>query len=83
MKKYMVYLDDGHNCFKQAVSAKNEKDAIEYCAGNGDIVAVKDITNDTPISESTLRVELIYKFGNVEIDLIISCLRKCGIIDMD
>ena len=79
----MVYLDDGFDCFKHAVAAKNEKDAIEYCSGNGDVVAVKDITQDTPISGRAVREELANRFGENIIDLIISCLDKCGIIDMD
>ena len=81
MKKYMVYLDDGVNCFKRAVSAKNEKDAIEYLSGYGEIVGIKDITQYTPISESAVRDELSIRFGETEIELMISCLYKCGIID--
>ena len=27
LKKYYVYMDDGHDCFKVAVPALNEKDA--------------------------------------------------------
>ena len=50
MKKYMVYLDDGKDCFKVAVPAVNEKAARKYVEGNGEVIAVKDITEDFPIS---------------------------------
>lgn len=44
MKKYMVYLDDGKDCFKAAIPATNEKAARKYVEGNGEVTAVKDIT---------------------------------------
>ena len=50
MKKYMVYMDDGRDCFKVAVPANNEKTARKYVEGNGEVIAVKDITEDFPIS---------------------------------
>ena len=50
MKKYMVYMDDGRDCFKVAVPANNEKAARKYVEGNGEVIAVKDITEDFPIS---------------------------------
>jgi hypothetical protein len=30
MKKYMVYMDDGRDCFKAAIPAPNEKAARKY-----------------------------------------------------
>ncbi len=76
MKKYMVYMDDGKNCFKIAVPAKNEKSAIEYVKGNGEIIAVKDVTEEFPISaEKVANVLLSAHFGKIEIDLITRCLQ--------
>lgn len=37
MKKYMVYMDDGRDCFKVAVPAMNEKEARKYVEGNGEV----------------------------------------------
>lgn len=31
MKKYMVYMDDGRDCFKAAIPAPNEKGSEEVC----------------------------------------------------
>ena len=47
MKKYMVYMDDGRDCFKVAVPANNEKAARKYVEGNGEVISVKDVTKET------------------------------------
>lgn len=71
MKKYMVYLDDGKDCFK----ATNEKAARKYVEGNGEVIAVKDITEDFPISLDKVAQTLKNaQFGQIEIDLITRCL---------
>lgn len=75
MKKYMVYMDDGKGCFKIAVPAKSEKEARKYVEGNGEVIAVKDVTSDYPISIEKV-AEALEKanFGQIEIDLIVRCL---------
>lgn len=75
MKKYMVYLDDSKDCFKVAVPATNEKAARKYVEGNGEVIAVKDITEDYPISlDKVIRALRNAQFGQIEIDLISRCL---------
>lgn len=75
MKKYMVYIDDGKDCFKVAVPAKNETAARKYVEGNGEVIAVKDITGDFPISLDKVSEALNnVHFGKTEIDLIVRCL---------
>lgn len=82
MKKYMVYMDDGKNCFKIAVPAKNEKTAREYVKGNGEIIAVKDVTEEFPISaEKVAKALLSAHFGEIEIDLITRCLQMNNIVE--
>lgn len=82
MKKYMVYMDDGKDCFKVAVPAKSEKAAREYVKGNGEIIAVKDITEDFPISaEKVASALLSAHFGEIEIDLITRCLQMNNITE--
>lgn len=82
MKKYMVYFEDGDNVYKAAVPAKSEKAAREFVKGNGEIVKVKDITADYPISlvkiEHALRTA---QFGQIEIDLITRTLYMANIAD--
>ena len=82
MKKYMIYMDDGKNCFKIAVPAKNEKAAREYVKGNGEIIAVKDVTEDFPISADKVAEALLSAhFGEIEIDLITRCLQMSNIAE--
>lgn len=71
----MVYLDDGKDCFKAAIPATNEKAARKYVEGNGEVIAVKDITEDFPISLDKVAQALKNaQFGQIEIDLITRCL---------
>lgn len=82
MKKYMIYMDDGKNCFKVAIPAKNEKAAREYVKGNGEIIAVKDVTEEFPISsEKVANALLSAHFGEIEMDLIIRCLQMNDIAE--
>ena len=82
MKKYMAYVDDGRNCFRVAVPAANEKAARKYVEGNGEIIAIKDITNDFPISLDKVAQALkAAQFGQVEIELITRCLFLQSIAD--
>lgn len=75
MKKYFVYLDDSTDCFRVAVPAIDEKTARKYVEGNGEIIAVKDISDDYPIDlNKVARALLSAQFGQIEIDLIIRCL---------
>ena len=75
MRKYMVYLDDGRDCFKVAVPATNEKAARKYLEGNGEVIAVKDITDDFPISlDKVIQALRNAQFGQTEIDLVARCL---------
>lgn len=75
MKKYMVYLDDGETCFKIAVPAINERKAKEYVSGNGNVIAIRDITEEFPIDLDKVAQALrLASFGNTEIDLITRCL---------
>lgn len=80
MKKFMVYLDDGKSVYKVAVPAKNENAAREYVRGNGDVIAVKDVTSDFPISAECVANALNKDgFGEIEINLITRCLIQCNI----
>ena len=82
MKKFMVYLEDRNNVYKVAVPAKNKKAAIEYVHGNGDVIMVKDVTDEYPISVSKVGDALRHAgFGGVEIDLIMRCLTSCNIAE--
>ena len=42
LKIYNVYMEDGENVFKVVVPAANEKEALDYVQGNGDVIAFKE-----------------------------------------
>lgn len=53
----------------------NEKAARKYVEGNGEVVAIKDVTKDFPISLDKVAQALKNaQFGQIEIDLITRCL---------
>lgn len=86
MRKFMVYLDTDeyafNGCIKEIIPAKSEDDAIRFCQGNSEVIKVKDVTKDYPIS-----VDKVYEalekanFGQAEISLITRCLVRCDIAD--
>ena len=68
---YKVYLEDRINTYSAIIPAKSKKEVIEYCQGNGEIIKIKDITNDTPISVSSVYDALTSaNFGQDEIDIV-------------
>ena len=80
MKKFLVYLDDIKNVYKQAVCAESEEKAKEFVNGCGEIVAIKDVTNEWEIGLEKVEEALIQaKFGRIEIDFITQCLKNNGI----
>ena len=82
LKKYLVYLDDGHDCFKIAVPAKDETSAKEFVSGNGEVIAVKDVTGDFPISlDAVSRSLQASGFGKTETDLILRTLSFCEVAE--
>ena len=82
LKKYMVYIDDGSDCLKVAVLAINEDAAKEYVKGNGEVIAVKDVTEDYKISINKVWTALKKEeFCEAEIDFITRWLAFTGIAD--
>lgn len=75
MRKYMVYMDDGRDCFKVAVPAVSEKAAVKYVEGNGEVIAVKDVTEAYPISADAVGDALKHAgFGEIETMLVVRTL---------
>lgn len=89
MRKYFAYLDDGHNTYKIAVPAVNEDQVRDFCAGNGDVIAIKDVTDSYPISEYAVARVLLDAtardgervFAQHEVDFICRALREIGLVD--
>lgn len=82
LRKYVVYLDDGELIYKLYVPAINEEAAKTYCEGNGDIVAVKDVTEEVKIESQKVTWALhAYGMDKSKIDIILRTLCITGIID--
>lgn len=80
MKKYMIYMDDGEDCFKVPVPAENEDLALRYVRGNGEVIAIRDATEEYPISSDKVRSALKSAgFGLIEINLIMMALESVDI----
>lgn len=78
----MVYLDDSKDCYKLAIPAKDEKTAREYVQGNGEVIAVKDVTSNYPISSDKVAQALKNaNFGQFEVDYITRALQEINICD--
>ena len=70
-RAYEIIMEDRDSVYKVVVPATNEKEAAKYVEGNGDVVRVKEITDDYPIStEKVVEALKAASFGKVEIDLI-------------
>lgn len=79
-RKYLVYLDDGDFVYKVAIAAENKDKAIEWCAGNGEVIAVRDVTDKYPIDVNKIRAALgSTGFGLYEQDFVCRSLEDFGI----
>ena len=82
MKKYFVYMEDRDYVFKAAIPAESEKKAREYVQGNGEVITVKDVTNDFPIDADKVAQALkAYGFGEHETDFVVRALREINIAE--
>ena len=81
-RKYFVYLDDGRDVFKVAIAAVSEEAAKAWCMGNGEVIAVRDVTEDYPISADKV-CDALRKasFGEFEQDFIVRALTEFGIVE--
>ncbi len=81
-EKFIVYIDDGENVYKIAVAAVSEDAAKAFCAGNGEIIAVRNVTKDYPISLDKVHDALENaRFGEYEIDFICRALAEFRIAE--
>lgn len=81
-KKYFVYIDDGQMTFRIAVAAPDEDTARALCAGNGDIVAVRDVTDDFQIDVRRLSKALMDAgFNGSEHDFIVRHCTQFGVCE--
>lgn len=81
--KYLVYIDGGSDhdgrdvLMKIAVPARDEQDARDYVYGNGDIVAVREVSDDIRINAGRVYDALEKAgFSQTEIDFIVRTLTR-------
>ena len=81
-KKFIVYLDDGCSVYKIAIAAPDEKTAAAYCEGNGEVIAVKDVTADYPIDANRVAKALMDAgFSGNEKDFIVRLCTEFGVCE--
>ena len=85
IRKYMVYVETRNDVFKIAIPAESKKDAVKFAEGNGEVVAVKDITDEVKIPicvvVDALESYTLCKLDQTRIDLIMRTLLDCGLCD--
>lgn len=84
LRKYMVYLEDGEYLYKVAVPAEDEQVARDYVDGNGEILMVKDLTEENKLrifSKNVVEALKNYGFSTTQTDLIIRTLEITGVTE--
>ncbi len=80
MKAYEMIIDSGENVFKCVRPAKDIKQLKYIYGGNGEMVRIKDVTEEYGIDIEYLRDVLTGKrnghFGEVETDIICSIVQR-------
>lgn len=77
MKIFEMIIDDGRNVFKVIRPAENQKQLKARYENNGEIVRIKDVTYDYPISLEKVRKALdTYLFGKAEQDIIVALVQS-------
>lgn len=81
MKIFKVYIDDGKDCYKEIIPANTLKDVKNYVKGNGEVISVKDITNErTPFNLEILSQNLLKSgYSHYDVDIITRCLSNCNL----
>ena len=75
-------LHDGHDAFRVPVPAANLEAAKEYVNGNGEIVAIKDVTGEYLINFEHVREALLQNgFDETETALILWTLDFAGVAE--
>ena len=74
-RMYEAIIDDGEQVFKASRLALDEEDFESRYGGNGELVRIRDVTEDFPISENAVRSALeAAGFGEAEREAVVSLL---------
>ena len=82
LNKYLVYVDNGKQTTKAAVTATSKKSVMKLFEEQGKVVAVNNLTEDHPIKADTLRdvLQASKRFDGLEVDWIIHALTLTGMV---
>ena len=85
LRKFAAYLDDGDNHVDKIIFTANSIiKTKKYLHGNGEIIKIKDISDEYPISLSKVKKALLdANFGDAEISLILCTLQNTNIANID
>lgn len=84
LRKYMVYVEDGDYVYKVAVPAEDEQSARDYVDGNGEVIMIKDLTEENKLrifSTNVAEALKNYGFSTTQTDLIIRTLEITGVTE--
>ena len=82
LNKYLVYVDNGKQTTKAAVTATSKKSVMKLFEEQGKVVAVNNLTEDHPIKADTLRdvLQASKRFDGLEVDWIVHALTLTGMV---
>lgn len=81
-RMYEMIIDDGQQVFKAVRCGYTDADVVMRYGGNGEIVRIKDVTEDFPISERCVS-DALKSFGDAERETVLQCLRKLYVNTVD
>ena len=82
LNKYLVYVDNGKQTTKAAVTATSKKSVMKLFEEQGKVVAVNNLTEDHPIKAATIRevLQASKRFDGLEVDWIVHALTLTGMV---
>lgn len=84
LRRYMVYMEDEEYLYKFAVPAEDEQSARDYVNGNGEVIMIKDLTEENKVrifSKNVVEALKNYGFSTTQTDLIIRTLEITGVTE--
>ena len=83
MNMFKVYVESGEDVFVEYIPAKSEKEVRKIVTEQYgcEVIKVKDVTEEMPISAAVIAEELSRKYSKAKIDIITRALTQIGIAE--
>lgn len=76
-KMFKLIMESGEHVYKHYGIYKNEKEARQYVEGNGEVIQVKEVTEDFPLDIDKLSRSLKQcGYGDIERNAIVSFIQS-------